>query len=345
MLAQTNTKTYACDIIGDLFQWYNLSIPQQVPLPFKISRLTSSYDIIFALTFEGDVYYHKTNYSRNPWLLLHTPESIVKIKAKYQKLCLLGTSGTVYYSDLSDGNAYGTTDTIRKLQLSPPIPQIIDIAVGRVFMALDDNGVLYEWIDDNDYHIVENIYGSEHTFIPNIPLIIVLHEPIVKMDNDNNNTFVLGRSGKLYSWGDNLFGQLGTGVDVDVRKSNPITEVPLPIIENIIDICCQEMFTIILSESGHVYGCGYNYGGELGSTDETYINFLNLIPFPEPIISIYSTNENTFAIAANSGNIYGYGGDNHTQLPTSNLNKTTPILIFNIKIREPPMKSARKFKY
>lgn len=69
--------------------------------------------------------------------------------------------------------------------------------------------------------------------------------------------------------GDNLFGQLETGVNVDVSISNPITAVPLPEY-NIIDICCQEMFTIILSESGYVYGCGFNSNGELGLGDKLF---------------------------------------------------------------------------
>lgn len=93
-------------------------------------------------------------------------------------------SGAVYYLTDSDRNMDDTIKSIHRPEFSFPIPQIIDIAVGQLFMALDNN----------DYYI------DEYGFIPNIPLIISLPEPIVKMDNNNNSRFVLGRSGKLYSW-------------------------------------------------------------------------------------------------------------------------------------------------
>ena len=73
----------------------------------------------------------------------------------------------------------------------------------------------------------------------------------------------LTKSGKVYSSGENSYGQLGLGNTIDKTIFN---EVNIDIVSgNIIEIIQGELNTFILTDSGNVYGCGNNGSGINGA--------------------------------------------------------------------------------
>ncbi|KAI8818407.1 regulator of chromosome condensation 1/beta-lactamase-inhibitor protein II [Fimicolochytrium jonesii] len=77
-----------------------------------------------------------------------------------------------------------------------------------------------------------------------------------------DHTVVLNAEGRVWGFGNNVYGQLGLGPDV--AKTHEAVEIPLPEGSGeIVRIACGMRFTVFLDEAGKVYACGANKAGEL----------------------------------------------------------------------------------
>ena len=78
---------------------------------------------------------------------------------------------------------------------------------------------------------------------------------------------VIGADNTLYTWGDNQFGQLGTG-------NTTIAAVPTPILcrlERIVSVASGYSHNIALSSGGSVYAWGRNDDGQVGNNTTTNV--------------------------------------------------------------------------
>ena len=75
-----------------------------------------------------------------------------------------------------------------------------------------------------------------------------------------SHTLVVDIIGKLYSCGNNDYGQLGTG-----SKENDCSLVPVVMGEKIAQAAAGNKYSLVLTESGRIYGTGNNYKGALGT--------------------------------------------------------------------------------
>jgi alpha-tubulin suppressor-like RCC1 family protein len=77
----------------------------------------------------------------------------------------------------------------------------------------------------------------------------------------------ISREGKLYSWGDNSFGQLGNGnLQTNyprlVAESNRCTLKS--ILENVVSVSCGANHTMVLTKDGKLFSWGCDHYGQLG---------------------------------------------------------------------------------
>ena len=86
------------------------------------------------------------------------------------------------------------------------------------------------------------------------------HDPVVTVACGTTNTMAITQSGVMYSMGGGLYGKLGLG---DQKNRTRPTKVVALSHENISDVACGSFHTMILTQSGVVYGCGF--GGALNS--------------------------------------------------------------------------------
>lgn len=77
-----------------------------------------------------------------------------------------------------------------------------------------------------------------------------------------NHTLILFKNGDLYSMGNNEFGQLGNGEQI-----NSITVVTTPIATGIVQIATGKFHSLALTDEGKVLSWGRNNYGQLGRTD------------------------------------------------------------------------------
>lgn len=64
----------------------------------------------------------------------------------------------------------------------------------------------------------------------------------------------LSESGKVYVWGNNNFGQLGTGSLLSLNKPELLESLAF---ENVSDISCGDNFSGAVTQNGDVYTWGF----------------------------------------------------------------------------------------
>lgn len=66
------------------------------------------------------------------------------------------------------------------------------------------------------------------------------------------------KDGSLYMWGDNDFGQLGIGDNIEY------SEVPVKVMEHVKFVSVGDSYTAAITDNGTLYMWGSNFYGELG---------------------------------------------------------------------------------
>ena len=190
----------------------------------------------------------------------------------------LDATGRVYtwgantYGQLGDGSATTATRAIPGLAKGAldgkRIVSISSKAYGAV--ALDDQGKVYTW-----GYGVYGALGNGATANSAVPVDIsssgaLAGKKIVKISSGWYNSMAIDDQGKIYAWGNNNMGQLGTGnttnslVPVDISGSGALAG------RKIVDISSggestQYVHSMALDDQGKVYTWGYDYYGELGN--------------------------------------------------------------------------------
>lgn len=141
-----------------------------------------------------------------------------------------------------------------------------------------------------------------------------------KVVSGTNHVLAVTTSGKLYAWGDNTYGQLGTG-------NTEASDVPVHISSitgTIIDIAAGDNCSFAITYDGSVYAWGDNTYGQLGDgTTESKLSPTK-ISTPMKVALIASGNNHTFMLST-IGKTYVCGKNDCGQLGTGNTdNVLTP---------------------
>ncbi len=129
--------------------------------------------------------------------------------------------------------------------------------------------------------------------------------------NYHDTSFSLGIDfdGKVWSWGQNFWGQLGDGTLV--FRSTPVA-VELP--EKIVKVATGAMHCLALGESGTVYAWGNNRGEMLGVGSAVESSPLPMVvPGLPPVADIAAGERHSLALARD-GSLYGWGTNDFGQL-------------------------------
>ncbi len=141
------------------------------------------------------------------------------------------------------------------------------ITTGNRFTAiLKSNGKVYtigNSAEQNSQGIPCPVKIDQNTELENVRKIAV----------GSNHILALTNEGKVYAWGDNGNGQLGTG-DTDYRKyATPVLGTDkTSYLENIVDIEAGGYGSVALDENGNVYVWGKGTNGEIGNNQKSSKN-------------------------------------------------------------------------
>ena len=217
---------------------------------------------------------------------------------------------------------------------------IVKIQGSSTKIAIDSKGKVYTWgkapLGNGTISL-----SDEPICISDIEGNALNGKDIVEIQNYNDYTIiVLDSEGKVYTWGDDNYGQLGNGTNeysdepicISDIEGNALNE------KNIVKI--QGSSTIIaLDSEGKVYTWGYNGNGQLGNgTDDEYSNepiCISDIPGNalngKNIVEVQSDDSTIIALDS-EGKVYTWGSNGEGQLGNgTNENSNTPICISTLE--------------
>ncbi|HEV2375910.1 MAG TPA: hypothetical protein VGS19_27555 [Streptosporangiaceae bacterium] len=221
--------------------------------------------------------------------------------------------GYNYYGYIGNGS---TTDVI-----APPFPYpgnpggigtpatperyITQISAGPGVLALHADGSVTGW-GRND----EGQLGDGGTSYRETSPVHVLLPPVVQV-SAGQDEFGLGltSSGRLYSWGNDTYGDLGrTPAAGGSYDPTPALVSGLP--TSIKSVSTGDDHTLALTSGGNVWAWGRNFAGQLGDPN----NGASLWPTPfqipnlSNVVEVSAGGNDSYAVTGN-GNVYAWGFD------------------------------------
>jgi len=138
--------------------------------------------------------------------------------------------------------------------------KVVKIACGaKHTVALTEDGSVYTW----GYGRKGALGHSDSESVMQPKKVETLPAGIVRVDAGASHTIVMDTAGKLYSFGDNTFGQLGLNVD-SLKETTPKKILTSASQGKILDFSCGDEHSAYVDSRGNVHTWGYGIDGQLG---------------------------------------------------------------------------------
>ena len=139
-----------------------------------------------------------------------------------------------------------------------------------------------------------------------------MNDDVIQVACGQSHTIIQKKDGTLWACGYNYYGQLGLG---DTTDRTTFTRVANNINNDVKQIACGDNHTFILKIDGSIWGCGYNYYGQLGlNNTNNKTSFTQVTPnINNDVKQIVCGSTHTF-ILKNDGSIWSCGYNYNGQL-------------------------------
>jgi len=206
---------------------------------------------------------------------------------------------------------------------SQPLTGVVAVAAGTHHsLALTADGLVYAW-GRND----EGELGTGDTTRHATPVTVTVASGapltnVVSIAAGDYHSIAVTGDGRVYAWGDNDNGQLGVGVGDTTRR---YTAVPVASpfdatqpMTGIVAAAGGNSFSLFLSNSGAVYGVGYNNAGQLGVGDTVRQTApVTVTSLAGVSVQAIAAGTDSFSLAlASDGTVYAWGNNGSGQLGT-----------------------------
>ncbi|XP_067645705.1 probable E3 ubiquitin-protein ligase HERC4 [Eurosta solidaginis] len=262
-----------------------------------------------------------------PW----NPEAtVVRISCGLEHTIFLTADGKVYTCGYNQFGQLGQPEMSSsgqpQLVLDLGNNVITEINTGaRHSLALSEWGQVFSW-GHNDYG---QLGLPDATEIVRTPKIIkkLATQTITQIATGYNHSLALTNCGALYSWGSNVYGQLGVSAPNDLghtavpRLIDSLLGIPIAF------IACGGNHSFIITKSGAVYGWGRNNSGQLGLNDCTHRNFpTQLRTLRSLCVRYIACGEQFSTFLTHDGGVFTCGKGTYGQLGHGggNLNEVLP---------------------
>jgi E3 ubiquitin-protein ligase HERC4 len=192
--------------------------------------------------------------------------NITKISCGFQHSMAINEWGQLFaWGSNSSGQCGHENDSsaiypMPKLVKSLATKQIVQVACGQFHsLALTNSGELYSF-GANLLGQLGLGFDNEKVVKPTLVKSLA-GVPISFLSCGGNHSFVISKSGAVFGWGKNLYGQLG--VNDQVSKNFPTQLRTLRSI-GVRYIACGDDFSVFLTHEGGVFTCGAGTFGQLG---------------------------------------------------------------------------------
>lgn len=189
------------------------------------------------------------------------------------------------------------------------------ISVGNGFMvALASDGTLYAW-GSNFAGMLGN--GTNIDSAAPVKVTMPVGVRFASVSAGWNHVIALSTEGRIYTWGSNAYGQLGSDAAGEVTVPK---EISFPVSKTVVAVAAGNSFSLALTSDGEVYAWGLNSMGQLGVPNES----LKETKLPQKIealsevfvTSIEAGNTTAAAISA-EGKVWLWGDNANCQCGSS----------------------------
>uniref|UniRef100_A0A0B7B2U7 HECT domain-containing protein n=1 Tax=Arion vulgaris TaxID=1028688 RepID=A0A0B7B2U7_9EUPU len=214
-----------------------------------------------------------------------------------------------------------------KLVKSLAVRSVLQVSCGSDHtVVLTSEGMIFTW-GSNAYGQLG--LGKGAPPYQNLPELVSCLKgiPVLQVAAGANHTFILSRSGAVYGWGRNSFGQLGLNTTEDCYQPQQCRSLRN---QRIKYVCCGENHTACLTKDGRVFTFGAGSYGQLGHSSN------NNETLPKQVIELSGSEVSqitcgrghTLAYVPKSGRLYAFGLGGSGQLGISSTeNKNSPVCV------------------
>ena len=194
-------------------------------------------------------------------------------------------------------------------------------ALGTHALAIGENGVAYAW------GRADSLLGDgSRTDQKRQPTRIATPRNVAYVDVAAGWDFsiAVGDNGKLYAWGWNYLGALGTGTEQDSRV--PV-QLPTPDGVRFTEVVSGGKHSLARTEDGEIYAWGANTYGAIGNGTTSTEGQLSpaLVSAPGVVFTSLAAGNGTSFATASDGTTYSWGLNDYTQLGDGTVvNSTVP---------------------
>ena len=171
--------------------------------------------------------------------------------------------------------------------------------------------------------------GSSDLTVPN-PVVIPTLNGVKSVAAGKEHALALTADGKVYAWGNNRFGQLGTGnADTVLEAASPVLISALSD-KKVVGIYAGGDTSFAVCEDGTLFGWGMNYVGQLADANLNNKDVPTHISIPGmKVLSVAAGNGHTIALCysetESKTSVWGWGNDGHAQLGSGDLGSIVSV--------------------
>jgi alpha-tubulin suppressor-like RCC1 family protein len=219
--------------------------------------------------------------------------------------------------------------------LIPTGTNIVAIAAGDSFnLALDTAGRVWGWGDNYSGQIGVEVpigAGGGDDYGTNTPVLVSGISNVIAIAAGEAHSIALTADKRVWTWGDNLDGELGRS---DTNGGYDPLPAPVPGLSNVVAIAGGDEFTLAVKSNGQVFAFGNNSNGQLGmNTGGSSVSTPTLVSGISNAVwvSAHPDGYHSLAVTVNQGTnqYYGWGNNSNGQVGngTSGGNVYAPALV------------------
>lgn len=259
----------------------------------------------------------------------------------------LGTDGKVYAWGANNYGQLGNGTTTNSGELQPIVGlENIEkiVAYENISYAIDKEGNAYVWgegytkapqkitffariIDISGNYLLSE-YGTVWN-LQNLEEKVPSLTNITEIAAGNGHGLALNSSGKVLTWGNNSYGQLGDGTTKE--RTTPKAIENLPEVES---VKASGYSSYLLTKQGEIYSFGRNTNQSLG-LDQNYASVVVPTKLEIAEVERISAGQNYGVAVTKEGFSYSWGANNYGQLGLEHKEETRkPTLIGDVEVRK-----------
>jgi alpha-tubulin suppressor-like RCC1 family protein len=229
------------------------------------------------------------------------------------------SNGTVVY--------HVTNDTLPTAVI-PSASKWVQFAAGNYHTCgLTSENKIYCWGRGTDGQLGNNSTSNSLTPVAVDTSGVLSGKTIVSMVAGSHHTVVLDSNGKIYTWGKNMYGQLG--INSTTASSSPVAVIANGALngKTITSIVAGYGMTYAIDSVGQAYGWGYGWAGALGnnSTSDSLVPsavYTSGVLSGKVITSLATGSEFGLALCTD-GKVYAWGRNNVGQSGDNSTTQST----------------------